>query len=97
MNLTPEQEKQCRNEFEAWSKSFVIQPDLDGFYGRLNDVWQYYDNDVEYAYRGFQAAWRPRLTVDHVDKILDMVDHNVIGPKRIDLAQAIHQAMGGEE
>lgn len=96
MNLTPDQLAQCRAEFEAFGNSKNY--DLDRATNGYDD---YTFNEIEAAWIGFQAAWRPRLTVEEVSAQIQassMDFPQAIGREVADnCARAIARAQGGKE
>jgi len=103
MNLNNDQLAQCRADFE-------VEMRLAGYndFGYNINNWVtkanagYIDKELDLAWIGFQAAWRPRMVVDKVLLISIMQTawnrecHNPTAQIEF-LAEALYRAMGGKD
>ena len=102
MKLTTEQLEQCRREFEAWNEKGYLDDEIEFADSICDD-----DREPDKWNRAlsYYAAWRLRLSVDEIEKIIDSFAHKIdyqggIGFFDSDsekIAQAIYRAQGGED
>ena len=86
MKLITEQLEQCRKDFEMFYAEKVMND--KGF-----DI-----REKHFCWIGFQAAWRPRLSVDEISDVIMAANNELCRPGcPYCIAQVIYRAQGGDD